>query len=140
MTLCSVGWTGAAAATGNLPEPEGVKISSFLCVLDPRCRHKQRLATRPIPRRNGARVNHPGSREFVSDRSAHIGREAAMIRHPCSVHYVRYGEVNMTDPNMPDGGKELNLNVPKSFQLDVYVWHEREDGSKLRKTMDNTEY
>ena len=52
-----------------------------------------------------------------------------MIRHPCSVHYVRYGEVNMTDPNMPDGGKELNLNVPKSFQLDVYVWHEREDGT-----------
>jgi hypothetical protein len=35
----------------------------------------------------------------------------------------------MTDPNMREGGKEFNWNVLRPFQLDVYVRHEREDGT-----------
>jgi hypothetical protein len=35
----------------------------------------------------------------------------------------------MTDPNMREGGKQFNRNVLRSFQLDVYVRHEREDGT-----------
>jgi hypothetical protein len=48
---------------------------------------------------------------------------------PAQGHYMRYGEVNMPDPNMQEGGKEFNGNLLRSFQLDVYARREREDGT-----------